>query len=157
MKDEELREQLVDLLEGRGAHAEVVAALEAFPVRLAGERPAGAAHSAWELLEHMRIAQSDILEFSKDARFESPAWPAEYWPKTAAPPDGKAWGRAIAAFKRDLKELIELVSNPDTDLFAAIPHGEATLLHEALLVADHNAYHLGQLVMVKKQLEGLKG
>ena len=156
MKDEELREQLVDLLVGRGAHAEVVAALEEFPVRLAGERPAGAAHSAWELLEHMRIAQWDILEFSKDARFESPAWPAGYWPKTAAPPDGKAWAKAIAGFKKDLRELIALVSDPETDLFAPIPHGEATLLHQALLVADHNAYHLGQFVLVKKLLEGRK-
>jgi len=154
MKDEQLRHELVDLLEGRGAHAEVVPALAAFPVKLAGEKPEGAPHTGWELVEHMRIAQHDILEFAKDARFESPPWPAGYWPKTPAPPDAKAWGRALASFEQDLRAMIERVSDPEIDLFASIPHGEATLLHEALILADHNAYHLGQLVMLRRQLEG---
>jgi hypothetical protein len=105
------------------------------------------------LLEHMRIAQWDILEFSRNPRYVSPAWPEGYWPKTAAPPTPTAWNVTVRAFRRDLRAMQRLVAHPATDLYARIPHGDGqTILREALLVADHNAYHLGQLIVVRRLL-----
>jgi hypothetical protein len=105
------------------------------------------------LLEHMRIAQWDILEFSRNPKHVSPQWPAGHWPRTEAPPSAAAWDKSIAAFRKDLKAMESLVANPKTDLFARIPWGDGqTILREALLVADHNAYHLGQLVDVRRLL-----
>jgi hypothetical protein len=151
--DASLREHLVTLLNGGQAHATFDAAVKNLPPELRGQRPKGAEHSPWEVLEHLRIAQSDILEFSRDPRHLSPEWPSGYWPATAAPPDEKAWERSIRAFRRDLKAICELVSSPATDLCARIPHGDGqTLLREALLAADHNAYHLGELVLLRRLL-----
>jgi hypothetical protein len=148
-----LRKHLLDLLSSSHAHADFDAAVAGFPVRRAGEKPPGAGHSAWELLEHMRIAQWDILEFSRHPKHVSPAWPGGYWPATPAPPGAAAWRRSVQSFRNDLKAMRKLVSDPKIDLFARIPHGEGqTILREALLVADHNAYHLGQLVMLRKLL-----
>jgi hypothetical protein len=111
-------------------------------------------YSAWEILEHMRIAQRDILEFSRNPKHVSPAWPAGYWPRSKAPLSARAWAQSIKAFKADLRAMVKLVENPRTDLFARIPHGDGqTVLREALLVADHNAYHLGQLVLLRKLLK----
>jgi hypothetical protein len=105
------------------------------------------------LLEHMRIAQWDILEFSRNAKHVSPKWPEGYWPKTEAPADAAAWNQSLKEFRRDLEALKELVANPKTDLFAKIPWGEGqTILREALLVADHNAYHLAQIVDARRLL-----
>ena len=128
-----------------------------FPAELRGKRPKGAEHSPWQLLEHLRIAQWDILEFSRDAKHKSPEWPEEYWPKSPAPPDDKAWDKSVRAFRKALKALSELVSDEKTDLFAKIPHGDGqTILREALLTADHNAYHIGQLVLARKLLGAWK-
>ena len=152
-----LRKQLVETLKGRGAHVDFDAAVAKFPAKRAGEKPTGAPYTAWELLEHLRIAQWDILEFSRNGKHVSPKWPDEYWPATPAPPDTGAWRRSIRAFQADLKALQELVADPTQDLFATIPHGEGqTLLREALLVADHNAYHVGELVVLRKMM-GLWG
>jgi hypothetical protein len=105
------------------------------------------------MLEHLRICQWDILEFSRDPDHVSPSFPDGYWPETDAPPDGLAWDRSVQAFRDDLQAMIELVENPTTDLYARIPHGDGqTILREALLVADHNAYHLGQLVFLRRCL-----
>jgi hypothetical protein len=152
-RDASLRQHLLELLKGGHAHATFDAAVENLPLALRGKRPKGAEHSAWELLEHMRIAQWDILEFSRNAAHQSPEWPSGYWPATPTPPDAKAWDKSVRAFRRDLKTICDLVADPATDLFAKIPHGDGqTVLKEALLVADHNAYHLGALVLLRRLL-----
>jgi hypothetical protein len=151
--DQPLRGQLLDLLNGGQAHATFDAAIGDWPVQLAGVKVANFPHTAWMLLEHMRIGQWDILEFSRNPKHVSPKWPEEYWPSAEAPPDEKAWKASMAAFKKDLRSMAQLVSNRKTDLFAGIPWGDGqTILREALLVADHNAYHLGQLVMLRKSI-----
>ena len=120
--------------------------------------PQGLPYSAWQLLEHIRLALWDIVEFSRDARHKSPDWPEGYWPKIAAPPDTTAWDKSVKAIQDHLEEMRELVNDPKRDLFAPIPHGSGqTLLRQALLTADHNAYHLGQLVLVRKALGAWKG
>jgi hypothetical protein len=109
------------------------------------------------LLEHLRIAQRDILEFSRNPKYVAPDWPADYWPKTPAPPSASAWNKSVASFHKDLKSIQALVANPKTDLFARIPWGDGqTILREALLVADHNAYHLGQLLDASRLLGAWK-
>jgi DinB superfamily len=157
VEEEKLRKQLVDLLSGRGAHADWKASFRGVPPKLRGVRPSGLPHSLWELLEHMRIAQWDILEFSGDAAHVSPDWPTGYWPATPAPPNAKAWDQSLKAFARDLEAMKKLVANRKTDLFAKVAHGTGqTILRETLLVADHNAYHLGQVVTVRKLLGNWK-
>jgi hypothetical protein len=146
-----LRDHLLYLLRDGGAHTDFDSAMGDWPVQLAGARVANFPHSAWMLLEHMRIAQWDILEFSRNPRHKSPKWPDDYWPTSDALPSEKAWKDSMAAFKKDLRAMEQLVSNPRTDLFAKLPWGEGqTVLREGLLVADHNSYHLGQLVMLRK-------
>lgn len=148
-----LREHLVYLLKGGGAHVHFMDAVEGFPEAKRGTFIAGLPHTGWQLLEHSRIAQWDILEFSRNAKHVSPGFPEGYWPKTPGPADAAAWDESIEAFRRDLDEMISLVKNPKTDLYAKIPHGDGqTILREALLVADHNAYHLGQLVDLRRAL-----
>jgi uncharacterized damage-inducible protein DinB len=150
-KDRALREHLLYLLQGGGAHLNFETAIAGLPPELRGAKPAGLPHTAWRLLEHMRICQLDILEFSRNPKHVSPKFPDGYWPKDDAPADAAAWDAAVAAFQADLKAMEDLVANPATYLFAPIPHGDGqTILREALLVADHNAYHLGQLVTVRR-------
>jgi hypothetical protein len=156
-RDAALRQHLLELLHGGHAHADFDTAVRGLAPALRGKRPRGAEHSLWELLEHLRIAQSDILEFSRDSGHQSPDWPGGYWPKTAAPPDAKAWDKSVRAFRRDLKAMCDRIANPATDLYAPIPQGNGqTILREALLVADHNAYHLGQMVLVRRLLGAWK-
>lgn len=154
MKDDNaLRQHLLDLLGGGDAHLDFEEVITDWPVRLHGVKPAGIPHTPWRLLEHMRIAQWDILEFCRDPDHVSPEFPDGYWPDGDAPPDATAWDRSVRAFRTDLQALQDLVADPSTDLFAPIPHGEGqTILREALLVADHNAYHLGQLVLIRRLL-----
>lgn len=148
-----LRQHLLDLLRGRNAHADFDTSVTDFPSRLRGVKPPGASHTAWQLLEHMRIAQSDILEFSRSAKHKSPAWPEGYWPKGEAPPNAAAWNNSLRSFRADLKAMAKLVADKKTDLFAKIPHGSGqTILREALLIADHNSYHLGQMVLLRRLL-----
>jgi DinB family protein len=152
-KDRILRDHLLELLRCGSAHLDFDKAIEGLPPHLRGVRPQGSPHSVWELLEHLRIAQWDILEFSRNPDHTSPPWPEGYWPESPAPPDDAAWERSEEAFRRELQEMMDLVSNPGTDLYARIPWGDGqTLLREALLVADHNAYHLGQIVLVRRLL-----
>ncbi len=148
-----LRQQLSELLDMKGAHIGLDSAVADFPPEMRGRKANGAPHTAWQLLEHMRIAQWDILEFSRDAKHESPEWPGAYWPAMDAPPDHAAWDKSMRQFKHDLREMKDLIADVGRDLFARIPHGEGqTLLREALVLADHNSYHLGQLVFLKKML-----
>jgi hypothetical protein len=151
--DKALRKQLVDLLKGGGAHAKFDDAIHGLAAELRGKKAPGLPHTAWMLLEHMRIAQWDILEFTRNAKHESPKWPEGYWPKEEAPPSEAAWTKSIAKFRRDLQDMQQLVADPTTDLFAKIPWGDGqNVLREALLVTDHNAYHLAQLVDIRRVL-----
>ena len=151
--DKSLREHLRYLLGGGGAHTDFDHALGDWPVQLAGAKVANFPHTAWMLLEHMRLAQWDILEFSRNPKHVSPPWPEGYWPTAEAPPSEKAWNDAMSAFKKDLRAMEQLVANSRTDLYAKLPWGDGqTVLREALLVADHNSYHLGQLVMLRKSI-----
>ncbi|HET6935685.1 MAG TPA: DinB family protein [Candidatus Angelobacter sp.] len=154
-QNESLRKHLINLLTKAEAHVDVQSSLREFPPDLRGRKPAGAPHTPWQLLEHMRIAQWDILQFSLEAKHKSPKWPDEYWPDTDAPPNDKEWSQSVRQFLNDLDSVCQMVKDPAIDLYAKIPHGEGqTYLREVLLVADHNAYHLGQLVLVKRILEG---
>jgi hypothetical protein len=151
--EKNLRQQLIDLLRGGNAHAKFDDVIADFPAELRGQKAANLPHSAWMLLEHMRIAQWDILEFSRNRKHKSPDWPKGYWPATDDPPSTAQWNASIKQFRADLKEMEELVKNSKTDLFAKIPWGDGqTILREALLVADHNAYHLAQIVDVRRLL-----
>jgi hypothetical protein len=148
-----LRDHVLYLLRGGGAHLDFEKAIAGLPPALRGAKPAGQPHTPWRLLEHLRIAQWDILEFSRDPHHVSPPFPDGYWPKGDAPPDPSAWDRSVAAFRADLRATQDLVADPATDLLAPLPHGQGqTVLREALLVADHNAYHLGQLVLLRRLL-----
>jgi hypothetical protein len=148
-----LREQLIFLLKGGGAHVRFEDALEGFPAGLRGTFAKGLPHTAWQLLEHARIAQWDILEFSRNPKHVSPDFPGGYWPKTPAPSNNADWEKSVKEFSRDLATVVRLVKNPRTDLFKKIPHGDKqTVLREALVLADHNSYHLGQLVDLRRAL-----
>ena len=148
-----LREHVLYLLREGGAHLDFDKAIAGLPDKLRGARPDGVPHTPWRLLEHMRIAQWDILEFCRNPKHVSPKFPDGYWPKGDAPPQSAAWDASVKSFRADLKAMQDLVADPATDLFAKIPHGDGqTILREALLVADHNAYHLGQLVVVRRAL-----
>jgi len=152
-KDKALREHLLYLLRGGGAHLNFEAAVANLPSKLRGAKPPRAAHSPWQILEHMRLAQWDILDFCRNPDYTEREFPGDYWPKTQVPPDPAAWEKSVKAFRADLRAMEKLVADPKTDLFARIRWGDGqTILREALLVADHNAYHLGQLVTVRRLL-----
>jgi hypothetical protein len=151
--DQALRDQLARLLDWGNAHPTLGDAVKDFPVELRGIRPTGGHHSAWELLEHLRLALWDIFEFARDPKHESPTFPDGYWPKSAVPPSEKAWDESVAAIRKHLHDFAAYVKDETVDLYAPIPHGDGqTVLREVLLAADHNAYHLGQLVMVRRML-----
>ncbi|MEX2262049.1 MAG: DinB family protein [Bryobacteraceae bacterium] len=153
MKPDPLRQQLVNTLRGRGAHVEFDSVVADFPPELRGVKPAGLPYSAWQLLAHMRMAQHDILDFCVNPDYAEMKWPDDYWPRDEAPPNEKAWEKCVRDFRKDLSAMEALVTDHKRDLLAPIPHGEGqTLLREALLVADHNAYHLGQLVLLRRLL-----
>lgn len=154
-KDKNLREHVLYLLRGGGAHIGFDDVIEDFPVEEIGRRVAGVSYSAWQVLEHMRIAQWDILEFSRNPAHVSPPWPAGYWPAATIAPDASMWRQSVAAFRADLEAMAELVADEATDLLAPLAHGDGqTVLREALLLADHNAYHLGVLQTLKRMLVG---
>jgi hypothetical protein len=148
---EELRGQLSKLLDWEDAHVGFDVVVEGFSPELRGRRPEGLPYSAWELLEHMRLTQRDILDFCVDPKYVEPKSMAEYWPGTAAPGSPGAWDESVAGFRRDL-EAVKRIAR-DRDLFAAVPQGTGqTFLREIVLLADHNAYTLGQLVLVRRLL-----
>ena len=148
-----LRRQVLSLLQSKEAHLDFRDAIADFPAELRGKKPKGAPHTAWQLLEHMRLAQEDILDFSRNSDYRERKFPDDYWPATEAPPDEEAWDHSVRRFQKDLQAMESLVAKTE-DLLAKIAHGDGqTFLREALLVADHNAYHLGQLVFLRKMLE----
>ncbi len=148
-----LRDHLLELLKEGAAHATFDKAVADFPEKLRSVRPPHSPHTGWRLLEHLRIAQADIVAFSRDARHKSPKWPDEYWPAGDAPPKPSDWDRSIASYHDDRKAIIALVKDPEADLLAALPHGGGqTLAREAMLLADHTAYHVGQLILLRQVL-----
>jgi len=152
-----LRQHLLELLTGGHAHATFGDAIKGLSPKLRGAKPENFPHTAWMILEHLRIAQWDILEFCRNAKHESPKWPEGYWPRSEAPPSVEAWSRSVAEFESDLRAMKDLVIDPKTELFAKIPWGDGqTILREALLLADHNAYHVAQLVDVRRLLGAWK-
>ena len=152
-KDSSLRQHLLELLKGGSAHARLEEVIAGIPAKLRGQKPPGLPHSPWMLLEHLRITQRDILEFSRNRKHVSPEWPKGYWPSPEAPPSPAAWNTSLKKLRNDLKSMQDLVANPKTDLYARIPWGDGqTILREALLLADHNAYHIAQLVDVRRIL-----
>jgi hypothetical protein len=151
--DASLRERLVELLDGGEAHVSISDALAGFPAEKRGVAADGLQHTGWQLVEHIRIVQWDILEFSRDAKHQSPDFPDGYWPKTPSPPSNAAWEKSVDVIQSDLHSMIAVIRNPRSDLHAPLPWGSGqTLLREALLLADHNAYHVGQLVDLRRVL-----
>src|ERR1700744_95130 len=149
--DSSLREHLVELLKGGNAHADFDKAVAGLPVKLRGERVKNLPYTAWQLLEHMRIAQWDILEFSRDPKHVSPEWPAGYWPKNSAPKDDAAWKNSVKQIKDELKQFISLISNKDVDMYTSFAHGTGqNLLREALLIADHTSYHTSEIIVIRR-------
>lgn len=155
--DGALREHLINLLGGGHAHVGTDAALKGIPADVRGRVPRGLPYSPWQIVEHLRLAQWDILEFSRSADHVSPKWPEGYWPEAKAPASEAAWRRSLKLFRADLDAMKALVADPATDLYARIPWGDGqTILREALLVADHNAYHLGELIVLRRLLGAWK-
>lgn len=157
-RDRVLRQRVLALLDGGNARATARDVLARFPARRCGERPPGFAHSAWQLLEHLRIAQADILAFCTERDYRQPAWPADYWPPEPAPPSTAAFGQSAKAFLADLRRCQAIVRDRGTDLLGPLPHqADVTWLQELLLVANHNAWHLGQLMLLRRVLEAETG
>ena len=152
MRDQEaLREHLIRLLDWEDAHVNFNTVLSGWPKELRGTKLAGCPHTAWQLLEHLRICQWDILEFSHNPNHVSPKFPSGYWPVDEDPPSDAAWDGSVARFQSDLNEMKRLLGDPAVDLFTPIAHGQGqTILREALLLADHNSHHLGQLIMLRR-------
>ena len=153
MSDQALRAHLVRILDWEDAHASFDHAIAGLPARLRGVTPPGGTHSAWQLLEHIRIAQHDILDFSRNPNYAERAWPDDYWPQTPEPPTAEAWDESVSAFRRDRDALKQLTMDSTIDLTDRIPHGSGqTYLREVLLVLDHNAYHVAELVVLRRLL-----
>ncbi|HEX8718119.1 MAG TPA: DinB family protein [Gemmatimonadaceae bacterium] len=153
MSKDPLRAQLGRLLDWHDAHVSLQQAVDGLAPALRGTRPAGLPYSVWQLLEHIRRAQYDILDFCRNPDYKAMNWPDDYWPAAPEPPSEKAWADSLAAIQRDRKELQKLAADSKVDLLATIPHGEGqTYLRELLLVADHNAYHVGQIVLARRLL-----
>ncbi|MGC4053809.1 MAG: DinB family protein [Paludibaculum sp.] len=154
LDDTALRAHLDNLLQMEGAHLSFDQAVAGFPAAQRGTKPPGAPHSAWELLEHMRLAQEDILDFSRNPGYVDKTFPDDYWPASPEPPSEEGWQQSVEHFQQDLAAFRALIADPANDLFTPLPHGTGqTLLREALVVADHNSYHLGQFMYLKKQLQ----
>ena len=147
-----LRDQLLKLLDFKEAHADFDTAVDGVPPEARGRIPAGAAHSLWQILEHLRIAQNDIWDFTVNAGYEEKKWPDDYWPKSPEPPNAAAWDASIAAYRRD-REAMMTVVREQPDLFAKIPHGTGqTYLREVLLISHHASYHIAELVTLRRLL-----
>ncbi len=154
MANDAVREQLTTMLKASNAHPMLKEILEDFPQEHRGSVPDGFSHSAWHLLEHLRLAQEDILKFSTDPEHKSPPWPEGYWPKDTAPKNEAAWSQSIEAFQRDLENMVSLLADPSNDLEKPFTHGSGqTLLREGILLIKHNSYHFGQLMMLRRYFE----
>src|SRR5262245_58473956 len=157
MSDKDLRQQLAKVLDWPDAHVDFDRAVKGLPPRLRGKVPKGFAHSVWQLVEHMRLAQADILDFCRNPHYEEMKWPDDYWPKSPVPPSDGAWTRSLAAFRKDRQAFQRLAKNSRINLYKKIPHGSGqTYLREILLAADHTAHHLGQVIDVRRALGAWK-
>ena len=151
--DADVRTHLINMLTGRNAHVGLEDALADLPKAYRGKKTDNLPYTIWQQLEHLRIAQRDILEFCRSAAYTSPEWPEEYWPDSEAPKDDEAWTDSITTFKKDHQELVDLISNTDNPLFEPFEWGDGqTLFREAVLVIDHNSYHIGQIILIRKLL-----
>jgi hypothetical protein len=147
------REQLLNYLTGRHAHASFDDALNGFPIKLINTKPANSPYTFWELLEHIRRTQNDIVDFIQNPNYKDKSWPQDYWPAKNKKADKKAWDKSVAGFKKDFAALVKIVKNPKTDLLAKIPHGQGqTIFREAILVIDHNAYHIGEFILMRRMM-----
>jgi hypothetical protein len=156
-EDRILRDNLLELLNGASAHLDPATILADFPLESYADKPAGAPYNAWQLLEHIRIALRDLLDFCINPNYLALKWPEDYWPKLEAPPSAGAWKESVSALLADIEAFKKMVSDHATNLYSTIPWGDGqTILREILLAADHTSYHLGQIVFLKKQLDGLK-
>jgi hypothetical protein len=154
MSNDAVREQLVTMLRASNAHPMLKEIVEGFPQEHRGTTPEEFNHSAWQLLEHLRLAQEDILKFSIDPKYESPPWPEGYWPEELAPREKAEWAASVEAFQKDLNSMVELVADPSNDLEEPFAHGDGqTLLREAILLIKHNSYHFGQLMILRRFFE----
>ncbi len=152
--DHSVRHELSAFLRGEQAHASLDAAIKDMPVSLLDKKPAGSPHNAWQVLEHIRMALHDLLEFCTNPKYQALQWPQEYWPKEASPKSAQDWDQCVAEIHKDLKALDKLIQDPGTDLTAKIPWGEnQNILREILLAGDHTSYHVGQLILLRKQLD----
>jgi uncharacterized damage-inducible protein DinB len=152
-KDAPFRDQIRRLLDWEDAHVGFDTAIADIPVEFQGRQPKGVPYSPWQLLEHLRRAQRDILEFCRNSKYKEQKWPEDYWPQSPAPPSASAWDDSVRQFRKDRKALQKLAADPKVDLAARIPHGQGqTYLRELVLAADHAAYHIGQLVIVRRLL-----
>lgn len=153
MDDAIIRKQLGSMVRGEGAHVPVDTAIEGLGADLRGQVPPGLAHSVWQLLEHIRIAQEDLLQYALDPGWRSPSWPEGYWPSDPEPPSAAAWDASVASFRQDRDAALELVQDASRDLTAPLPHApQHNLLRQLLLLADHNAYHGAQIVDARRAL-----
>lgn len=149
---------LREMLEGKHAHATLEDAVKGLPAKLRGEVPNDLPYSLWQLLEHIRITQWDILEFSKNPKHESPSWPDEYWPKDPEPPSSDAWEKTVKAIEKDREAFVKLLEAKDADLYTPFEHGDGqNLLREAILIIDHTSYHVGEMVVLRRLLGAWKG
>lgn len=152
-EDSALRAQLVEFLRGGSAHAELKTVLDGFPAAVRATKPKGCPHTAWQLLEHIRIALHDLYDFCTNPNYMQPNWPADYWPKEEAPSGADAWDASVRAVKKDMDDFERLIGDPEANLYAAIPWGSGqTLLREVLLAGQHTSYHAGQLVLLRREL-----
>lgn len=157
MPDTALREQLIEFLQAKGAHASTLDAVDRFPASLYAKKPEGSPHNAWQMLEHIRFTLHDLLDFCTNPKYEAPKWPDAYWPKHETPSTPNDWKQSVDALRQDLQAFEALIRDPQTDLFKKIPWGDGqTVLHEALLAIDHTGYHVGQLVLLRRQLDAWK-
>jgi hypothetical protein len=152
MSDTIIGQHLLSLLNSGDAHQDIDSAIDEIPAAVRGKRPTGSPHSPWELLEHIRIAQADILEYSQDPKHVSPEFPTGYWPATPEPPTESAWDESVASFRATRAAVSAIAADESRDLYAKIPHSTANWLAQILLIADHNTYHLGQLVLLRRML-----
>lgn len=151
--DHILRKQLIPFLRGQNAHIDFASAVKDFPPEHYGTRPSGCPHSAWQLVQHIRLALHDLVDFCTNPNYTTPNWPADYWPKDPAPPSNEAWHEAVAAVQQDIEAFERLIGDPTSNIYAEIPWGDGqTLLREALLAGDHTSYHTGQIVLIRQIL-----